>query len=75
MILGDNFYGQNLSSILQKCIKLKLGSKIILHKVFNPKQFGVAKIDKKKRIKKIIEKPRNSSRTLLSQDFIFLIIV
>ena len=59
MILGDNFfYGQNLSSILQKCIKLKLGAKIILHKVFNPKQFGVAKIDRKKRIKKIIEKPK-----------------
>ncbi len=59
MILGDNFfYGQNLSSILQKCIKLKSGAKIILHKVFNPKQFGVAKIDKNKRIKKIIEKPK-----------------
>ncbi len=59
MILGDNFfYGQSLSSILKKCTKLKSGAKIILHEVFNPKLFGVAKIDKNKKITKIAEKPK-----------------
>ena len=60
MILGDNFfYGQNLSSLLYKCAKLKDGAKIILHSVQNPELFGVAKINNKnKKILKIVEKPK-----------------
>ena len=60
MILGDNFfYGQSLSTLLNKCAKLINGAKIILHNVQNPELFGVAKIDKKsKKILKIIEKPK-----------------
>ena len=45
LILGDNFfYGQNLTSKLINCTKLKNGAKIILHKVIKPELFGVAKI-------------------------------
>ena len=53
LILGDNFfYGQNLSSTLNKCVALKNGAKVLLYKVNNPELFGVAKIDKKnKKIK------------------------
>ena len=60
MILGDNFfYGQSLSTLLNKCAKLVNGAKIVLHNVQNPELFGVAKIDKKsKKILKIIEKPK-----------------
>tara|TARA_B100000963_G_scaffold176696_1_gene153699 strand:+ start:3066 stop:3938 length:873 start_codon:yes stop_codon:yes gene_type:complete len=60
MILGDNFfYGQNLSSLLKKCAKLKIGAKIVLHSVQNPELFGVAKInDKNKKVLRIIEKPK-----------------
>jgi glucose-1-phosphate thymidylyltransferase len=60
MILGDNFfYGQNLSTILHKCVKLKTGAKIILHSVQKPELFGVAKINlKNKKIIKIVEKPK-----------------
>ena len=60
MILGDNFfYGQSLSTLLNKCAKLINGAKIVLHNVQNPELFGVAKIDKKsKKILKIIEKPK-----------------
>ena len=37
LILGDNFfYGQNLSSILNKCVALKNGAKVLLYKVNNP---------------------------------------
>ena len=60
MILGDNFfYGQNLTSQLRNNIKLKKGAKIILHKVNKPELFGVAKINKKKKILSIKEKPKN----------------
>ncbi len=58
LILGDNFfYGQNLSKILQNCTKLKDGAKVLLHRVNNPENFGVAKVVKKK-IKSIQEKPK-----------------
>jgi glucose-1-phosphate thymidylyltransferase len=59
MILGDNFfYGQNLSSILLNSSKIKDGAGILLHKVQNPELFGVAKIDKNKKITLIKEKPK-----------------
>ena len=59
MILGDNFfYGQNLSSLLYNCAKLKQGAKIVLHSVQNPELFGIAKINKNKKILKIVEKPK-----------------
>ena len=58
LILGDNFfYGQNLTSKLLNCTKLNNGAKVMLHKVNNPEQYGVAKIEKN-RIKKIVEKPK-----------------
>ena len=58
MILGDNFfYGQSLSKMLNECVKIKNGAKIILHKVINPENFGVAKT-KGKKILSIKEKPK-----------------
>ncbi len=59
MILGDNFfYGQNLSSLLQANTKLKKGARVVLHKVLKPELFGIAKINKNKKIIKIKEKPK-----------------
>ena len=59
MILGDNFfYGQGLSENLKKCIKLKSGAKVFLHKVTNPQLFGVAKVNNRNKILKIVEKPK-----------------
>ena len=59
MILGDNFfYGQNLTKKLKECIKLKTGAKIFIHPVSNPSNYGVVKINQKKKILKIIEKPK-----------------
>ena len=59
LILGDNFfYGQNLQNMLLKCSKLKKGAKILLHPVSNPELYGVAKLNNKKRIIKLVEKPK-----------------
>ena len=59
LILGDNFfYGQNLSRILKNCMNLKKGAKVLLHSVPNPELFGVAKLDNRKKITKILEKPK-----------------
>jgi len=59
LILGDNFfYGQNLTKMLLGCSKLYEGAKIILHKVTKPELFGVAKVNKSKKILTIKEKPK-----------------
>ena len=59
LILGDNFfYGQNLTSKLLENTKLKKGAKVVLHKVTKPESFGVAKVNKRNKILKIIEKPK-----------------
>ena len=58
MILGDNFfYGQSLTNMLLECVKIKKGAKVILHKVINPENFGVAVV-KNKKIQSIKEKPK-----------------
>ena len=59
LILGDNFfYGQSLSKMLVNSSKLKSGAKIVLYKVSNPEQFGVAKLSTNKKVIKIKEKPK-----------------
>ena len=59
LILGDNFfYGQNLTSKLLKCTKLKKGAKVILHKVIKPELYGVAKVNNTGTIKLLKEKPK-----------------
>jgi glucose-1-phosphate thymidylyltransferase len=59
LILGDNFfYGQNLTSNLIESSRLTKGAKVLLHKVTKPELFGVAKINDKKKIISIKEKPK-----------------
>ena len=61
LILGDNFfYGQNLSLKLKKCVKLKKGAQDFLHPVKNPSLYGVATINSKNKVLKIIEKPKKT---------------
>ena len=58
LILGDNFfYAQSLTKTLQKSIKFKNGAKVFLHPVKNPKAYGIATVNKNKKIIKLIEKP------------------
>ena len=65
LILGDNFfYGQSLTKILKKNINLKSGAKIFLHPVKNPHQYGVASLNKNKKIVKLKEKPRKTNSNL-----------
>ena len=65
LILGDNFfYGQNLTRKLKDCTKLKNGAKVFLHPVKNATHYGVAKINKKNKILKIIEKPKKPMSNL-----------
>ena len=65
LILGDNFfYGQSLTNKLKECTKLVNGAKILLHKVSKPELYGVAKINKQKKIISIKEKPKKFTSDL-----------
>ena len=65
LILGDNFfYGQSLTKKLINSTRLEKGARIFLHPVNNPSAYGVATINQKNRIKKIVEKPKKSKSNL-----------
>jgi len=65
LILGDNFfYGQSLTSKLIKSTQLKKGAKVFLHPVKNPNAYGVATINNKNKIIKIVEKPKKTNSNL-----------
>ncbi|MDC1092791.1 sugar phosphate nucleotidyltransferase [Pelagibacteraceae bacterium] len=65
LILGDNFfYGQSLTKILRKSISLKSGAKIFLHPVKKPYLYGVASLNNKNIVTKIVEKPKKTKSNL-----------
>ena len=61
LILGDNFFfGKEFPKILNTKLNEKSkNSCVFLSKVSDPKNYGVAYLNKKKEINKIIEKPKN----------------
>jgi glucose-1-phosphate thymidylyltransferase len=65
LILGDNFFfGQSLTKKLIQCSSNTKGAKVFLHPVKNPSLYGVATTNKKKKIVKIIEKPKKTKSNL-----------
>ena len=58
------FYAQSLTAKLKNCVKLKKGCKVLLHPVNTPELYGVASINKNKRILNLKEKPKNSKSNL-----------
>ncbi len=58
LILGDNvFYGQNFVPVLQEALSLKDGALIFGYYVNNPKEFGIAELDKDENVVSLQEKP------------------
>jgi len=57
MILGDNLFQMELTDMIKKFYDTKSNATILLHKVKNPSQFGVAVVQEDKIIK-VVEKPR-----------------
>ena len=66
LILGDNFfYGQSLTKILKKNIIISNGAKIFLHPVRNPNLYGVATLNSRNKVIKLIEKPKKTKSNLV----------
>ena len=65
LILGDNFfYGQSLTDKLLNATKFNSGAKVFLHPVKNPQSYGIAFINSKNKIIRLIEKPKKSNSNL-----------
>jgi glucose-1-phosphate thymidylyltransferase len=58
MCLGDNVTGQGIKNFVQEFQKEKLDALIILKEVDDPSRFGIAQIDDKGNIIKLVEKPK-----------------
>ena len=58
LILGDNlFYGQGLTSILQKAVKQEEGATIFAYPVKDPERYGIVELDEQGRVLSLEEKP------------------
>ena len=74
LILGDNFfYGQSLTQIIKKNLNLKNGAKIFLHPVKNPNLYGVATVNNKKNVIKLVEKPKKTNSNLAVTGLYFFV--
>ena len=58
MCLGDNVTGQGVKKLVQKFEEEKLDALILLKEVEDPSRFGIAQLDKKGNITKLVEKPK-----------------
>ena len=63
MYLGDNLIKEGITSLVNEFKKNKPDAQILLAKVPNPQQFGVAELDGEK-IKKLVEKPKKPASDL-----------
>ena len=64
MCLGDNVTGQGLNSFVKKFKSERLDALIILKEVENPSSFGIAQLDEKGNIVRLVEKPKTSMGNL-----------
>lgn len=64
MYLGDNLIQDSLDGFLKEFNKEHLDGLILLRKVANPTAFGVAQIDEKGRVIKLVEKPKDPPSNL-----------
>jgi glucose-1-phosphate thymidylyltransferase len=59
MFLGDNVIQGGISPLIQQFANSTWNSQIVLKRVPNPQQFGVAELNGDGSIKRLVEKPRN----------------
>lgn len=59
MFLGDNLIQENLQELLSEFKSQKAEALILLRSVTNPSAFGVAEIDDRGRVLRLVEKPKN----------------
>ena len=65
LILGDNiFYGEGFTEKLLSVKSKNRGATVFSYQVHDPERYGVVEIDKDKKVKTIVEKPKNPKSNL-----------
>ena len=64
MCLGDNLQGEGIAALAKKFNQESLDALILLKEVENPKIFGVATLDNKGNVVKLVEKPKEPESNL-----------
>ena len=59
MFLGDNCIQGGISTLIEQFGRSSYNAQIVLKRVANPQQYGVAELDEQGRIVRLTEKPRN----------------
>jgi glucose-1-phosphate thymidylyltransferase len=59
MFLGDNVIQGGISPLIAQFAKSQYNAQIVLTRVDQPEQYGVAELDDQERIVRLVEKPRN----------------
>ena len=59
MFLGDNVIQGGISPLISEFAKSDWNSQIVLTRIKHPEQYGVAELDERGRIKRLIEKPKD----------------
>ncbi len=64
MYLGDNILKEGVNDFVKKFVDINPDALILLTEVSNPQEFGVAIVDEKGTVKKLIEKPKEPPSNL-----------
>jgi glucose-1-phosphate thymidylyltransferase len=64
MCLGDNLQGKGLNNLIKRFQEEKLDCLILLKEVPDPEHFGIAVLDSKGEVIKLVEKPKNPPTNL-----------
>jgi len=64
MYLGDNLIANGITALVEEFRALRCNSEILLARVPNPQQFGVAELTPEGKVKRLVEKPREPKSDL-----------
>ncbi|MEV0529972.1 glucose-1-phosphate thymidylyltransferase [Streptomyces sp. NPDC050439] len=64
MYLGDNMLPDGVTDIAREFTQKRPAAQVVVHKVADPRSFGVAELDHEGRIERLVEKPQNPKSDL-----------